>query len=76
MTFVNLLMSYNKLKIILTMILSEKREVSHFINCLPKVGMQIWQLEIIWNRVPNDWYFSHLLSLLFRPATLPLTYCL
>jgi len=47
MTFVNLLMSYNKLKIILTMILSEKREVSHFINCLPKVGMQIWQLEII-----------------------------
>jgi hypothetical protein len=76
MTFVNLLMSYNKLKIILTMILSEKREVSHFINCLPKVGMQIWQLEIIWNWVLNDWYFSHLLSLLSRPAPLPLAYCL
>jgi len=54
MTFVNLLMSYNKLKIILTMILSGRREASHFINCLPKVGMQIWQLEIIWDRVPND----------------------
>ena len=76
MTFVNLLMSYNKLKIILTMILSEKGEISHFINCLPKVGMQIWQLEIIWNWMPNDWYFSHLLSLLFRPATLPLACCL
>ena len=49
MTSVNLPVSYNKLKIILTMILSEKREVSHCINCLPKVGMQIWQLEIIWN---------------------------
>ena len=47
MTFVNLLISYNKLKIILTMILSEKREVSPCINSLPKVGMQIWQLEII-----------------------------
>jgi len=67
-------MSYNKLKIILTMILSEKREVSHCISCLPKVGMQIWQLEIIWNWVLNDWYFSDLLSLLFRPAPLPLAF--
>ena len=31
-------MSYNKLKIILTMILSEKRGVSHCINYLPNAG--------------------------------------
>jgi hypothetical protein len=58
------------------MILSEKREISHFINCLPKVGMQIWQLEIIWNWVLNDWYFSSSILFLFRPASLLLAYCL
>jgi hypothetical protein len=70
MTSVNLPMSYNKLKIILTMILSEKREVSHCINCLPKVGMQIWQLEIIWNWMLNDWYFLLINSLWTEPLGL------
>ena len=74
MTFINLLISYNKLKIMLTMILSEKREVSHCINWLPKAGMQIWQLEIIWNWVLKDWCFYS--SILFAFSACPLTTCL
>jgi hypothetical protein len=56
------------------MILSEKREVSHCISCLPKVGMQIWPLEIIWNWVLNDWYFSS--SILFAFSARPRATCL
>ena len=60
----------------LTMVISEKREVSHCINCLPKVGIQIWQLEIIWNWMLNDCYFYAAILFSFSACPLPLSYCL